>query len=247
MSGTGAYGSITSEEMQQFVSKHGNEFLGYSKQKLLEMKKYADEGNYSWKVAGGIAGAAIMFHAATSCLAHALTLSPATAVIDIYLFLFGLFACILEFKEQSFTKRGLDMLKREALFLYRPYGRASFYFFVGVLVLATGGMQGFLIGLYCSAVGLFVFFASRDAVQRLDQLRKTIHDDQDLAKKFKEFDKDNNGFLDNKELAALCQSLGTNLTIHELESAILILDSNGDGKISYNEFVDWWNGKQDLV
>lgn len=247
MGDKGGYGSVTNEELQEFVTKRGNQLLGYSKQKVLELKKYADDGNWSWRVAGLFAGIAIMLYAAMSFLAHLTGLSPATAVIDIYLFIFGLSAVLLEFKDQTFTKRGLEILKREALFLYRPYGRALFYVFVGVLILATGGLLGLLIGGYVTAVGVFVYVASRDAIKRLDQLKGSLHNDQDLAQKFKEFDKDNTGYLESKELAALCQSLGTNLTIHELESAILLLDSNSDGKISYNEFLDWWKGREDLV
>eukprot|EP01040_Poterioochromonas_malhamensis_P008844 gene8845-9579_t len=247
MGDKGGYGSVTNEELQEFVTKRGNQLLGYSKQKFLELKKYADDGNWSWRVAGLFAGIAIMAYAAMSFLAHLTGLSPATAVIDIYLFIFGLSSVLLEFKDQTFTKRGLEILKREALFLYRPYGRALFYVFVGVLILATGGLLGLLVGGYVTAVGVFVYVASRDAVKRLDQLKGSLHNDQDLAQKFKEFDKDNTGYLESKELAALCQSLGTNLTIHELESAILLLDSNSDGKISYNEFLDWWKGREDLV
>ena len=172
MNGKDGYGSITNEEVQQFVTNRGTQFIGYSKQKFLELKKYADEGNYSWKIAGLMAGLAIMFYAGSSFLGHLLGLSPATAVIDIYLFSFGVAACMLECKEHSFSKRGLDMLKREALFLYRPYGRALFYFFIGVLILATGGIIGFVVGIYVSAVGVFIFFASREAVKQLEQLRE---------------------------------------------------------------------------
>lgn len=241
------YGSIANEEMQEFVTKKGGQLLGYSKQKFLELKKYADEGNYSWRIAGLFAGIAIILYAGMSFLAHLTGFSPATAVIDVYLFIFGVAAVVLEFKEQSFTKRGLEVLKREALFLYRPYGRALFYVFVGVLILATGGILGLIIGAYVTAVGVIVFIASRDALKRLEQLKGSLHNDQDLAQKFKEFDKDNTGYLESKELAALCQALGTNLSIHELESAILLLDSNSDGKISYNEFSDWWKGHEDFV
>lgn len=241
------YGAVDQEEVREFLTNKGGEFVGYSKQKLLEFKKFADEGNWSWKIAGALAGASIMFYSVTSVLYHLTGFSPATAVIDCYLFLFGLLAVLLEYKEISFTKYYLDLLRREALFLYRPYGRALFYIFIGVLVLATGGILGLLIGTFVTAVGVFVFYASRDAVKRLEQLKLSIHDDHEIAQKFKQYDTDNNGFLDTKELAALCQALGTKLTIHELEAAILLLDSNGDGKISFNEFQDWWKGKEDLI
>ncbi len=35
-------------------------------------------------------------------------------------------------------KKWVDLLRKEALFLYKPYGRSGFYIFVGLLVLAKG-------------------------------------------------------------------------------------------------------------
>eukprot|EP01040_Poterioochromonas_malhamensis_P026890 gene26890-33917_t len=49
-----------------------------------------------------------------------------------------------------------------------------------------------------------------------------------VTSRFMEFDKDNSGTLETKELASLCKSLGSPLTLNELESAIFILDKNGD-------------------
>lgn len=41
-------------------------------------------------------------------------------------------------------------------------------------------------------------------------------------------------------LASLCQSLGSPLDYNTLESAILLLDTNGDNKIQYEEFLAWY-------
>ena len=35
-------------------------------------------------------------------------------------------------------KKWIDLLRKEALFLYKPYGRSGFYIFVGLLVVAKG-------------------------------------------------------------------------------------------------------------
>jgi hypothetical protein len=241
----GSIGNVDNDEVREYLTVTGTKFVGYSKTKLLELKKYADEGAWSWKVLGFFAGVSICAYSIISILGHLLSLRAATAVIDIYLFLFGCCCCILELKENLVTRRFLIYLHREALFLYRPYGRALFYVFIGVLILATGGLIGFLIGCYVTVVGVYIFYASRDAVARLESLKSAITDESEVASKFKQYDTHNTGFLDAKALAALCQSLGTSLTAHELESAILLLDGNGDGKISYQEFLEWWKGKQE--
>lgn len=37
-------------------------------------------------------------------------------------------------------------------------------------------------------------------------------------------------------------ALNVDLNHNELEVALLLLDTNGDGQISYEEFKPWWNG-----
>lgn len=54
---------------------------------------------------------------------------------------------------------------------------------------------------------------------------------EELSALFKQHDADGSGALDTAELAALCASLGTTLTTVELESALLLLDADGDGTI----------------
>ncbi|KJE93370.1 hypothetical protein CAOG_04169 [Capsaspora owczarzaki ATCC 30864] len=57
---------------------------------------------------------------------------------------------------------------------------------------------------------------------------------------FDKFDTDKSGFLDSAELKSLCYDLGHPLSPVELDLALKMLDENGDGKISYNEFAQWW-------
>jgi hypothetical protein len=54
---------------------------------------------------------------------------------------------------------------------------------------------------------------------------------EELSALFKQHDADGSGALDTAELAALCASLGTTLTAVELESALLLLDVDGDGTV----------------
>jgi Ca2+-binding EF-hand superfamily protein len=47
-------------------------------------------------------------------------------------------------------------------------------------------------------------------------------------------------------VAAICADMGTTLNKNELESALFMLDKNGDGKVSLEEFQVWW-GVQELT
>lgn len=58
---------------------------------------------------------------------------------------------------------------------------------------------------------------------------------------FDHFDADASGFIDKAEFAALSADLGELLDDDELSAAVKEIDSSGDGKISFNEFIRWWS------
>lgn len=215
------------------------------KQKFLELKKYAEEGSYTWKVLGFIAGGLLMSVAFLDFFSHIFSLSPFAAILDIYIFFFGAVAVMLEFKDQFLTKRYIEMIRKEAFFLYKPYGRAAFYSFVGVLLIAKGGILDFIVGLYTLFVGVAVYYGSTQALLELNKLKdvnfKTV---EEIEACFKKFDKDNSGSLDTAELDALTTELmGKPLTRNELASAEFLLDSDGNGAIEMEEFIIWWRSR----
>jgi Ca2+-binding EF-hand superfamily protein len=55
----------------------------------------------------------------------------------------------------------------------------------------------------------------------------------ELREAFSKFDKDKNGFLDVDEFRKAMQSLGETLTDIELAEMMALVDTNNDGKISY--------------
>lgn len=235
------YGSLAMDEAKSYLDSHGAEMYGFSRQKMLDMKKYADEGNWTWKIAGFTGAVAVVVLSAMSFLSHLFGLSPISAVLDLYLILIGGALAALEYKEQVFTKQYLDTLRKEALFVYRPYGRAGVYFFVGVLMLTyDSGLLGKLVGLYVAVVGAIIFYSSREAIKQLNFAKGTMQNEQEVVSKFREFDKDQSGTLDTKELAVLCKALGAKMTMNELESALFILDKDANGKIEMQEFLDFW-------
>eukprot|EP00760_Papus_ankaliazontas_P018973 PhM_4_TR17800/c0_g1_i1/m.72472 len=63
---------------------------------------------------------------------------------------------------------------------------------------------------------------------------------------FDKYDTDNSGFINHKELGELAEKLGCAMGKEELEAAMKALDKDADAKISFDEFVDWWSGSQDL-
>jgi len=148
---TQKYGSIPSEvdveKAQKFVTVNANKALVFSKEKLLELKKYADDGNWTWRALGFIAGNLLIVNGFLSFCYEITSLSPLMAILNIYLILFGAIFVILEYKDKACTSRFQEYLKTEALFLYRPYGRGAFYTFCGTLLVCKGGIISTIIGL----------------------------------------------------------------------------------------------------
>ena len=63
---------------------------------------------------------------------------------------------------------------------------------------------------------------------------------EELRETFKHFDRDGNGWIDSGELKELLFSLGAVVTDEEVALGLEVLDSNQNGKIEFEEFVDWW-------
>eukprot|EP00826_Nyctotherus_ovalis_P056853 TRINITY_DN7755_c0_g1_i1.p1 TRINITY_DN7755_c0_g1~~TRINITY_DN7755_c0_g1_i1.p1 ORF type:complete len:541 (-),score=156.71 TRINITY_DN7755_c0_g1_i1:176-1798(-) len=78
----------------------------------------------------------------------------------------------------------------------------------------------------------------------LEFIEKVIDANNDLVKliagAFKNYDKNNNGFIELGELQALAKNLGTELTTEEAKKMIKTMDVNKDGKISLDELIAWW-------
>ncbi len=114
-------------------------------------------------------------------------------VADFYLLAFGITTCVLEYKEKVFTTKYLNVLRKEALFLSRPYGRAIFYILIGILLIARGSILSFLVGLYTTAVGAVLFYSSFHAISVFESFRAARLDSEKVSQKFKEQDRNGNG------------------------------------------------------
>jgi Ca2+-binding EF-hand superfamily protein len=60
---------------------------------------------------------------------------------------------------------------------------------------------------------------------------------------FQTFDKDGNGYLDKNEFFAIMSSFGGKMSKKEMEDIFKASDLNGDGKVDYREFVEYWNSQ----
>ncbi|KAH3748501.1 calmodulin-like isoform X1 [Dreissena polymorpha] len=59
-----------------------------------------------------------------------------------------------------------------------------------------------------------------------------------LQLQFRRFDKDGDGFITGEEIRTVLRSEGVEITDEEVTQLIIEADTNGDGKISFEEFVN---------
>jgi glycerol-3-phosphate dehydrogenase len=72
-----------------------------------------------------------------------------------------------------------------------------------------------------------------------NNVMNSVHNVRDL---FQSFDVDKSGFIDFGELKLCMKFLGSPFSSDEDASkAFKEIDTNGDGKISVEEFIEWWN------
>ncbi len=208
-------------------------------EQLNKMKKIVEDGESTWKYLGFLAGCMIMAVSALGALSALFGFGLISLLMYMYVFCAGAILACLEFKDALIPVKYKEMIRREALFLYRPYGRAAFYMGVGLVMINMGGFLTLLVGLYTTAVGAYIYYGSTQALKTLNAMKQD-KTPQDLKAVFDRADKDNDSYLDSAELSVVCAELGTTLNKNELESALFMLDGNGDGKISFDEFQAWW-------
>ena len=90
-----------------------------------------------------------------------------------------------------------------------------------------------------AAAGAGAAAATHGAVA-LQKSREAAHGQ--VAKSFYEFDADGSGYLDETEIAEFCKKLGLLLSDEEVTQALaeMEMDDTRDGKIEFDEFLNWW-------
>ncbi|KAI9344329.1 hypothetical protein BDR26DRAFT_932806 [Obelidium mucronatum] len=61
-----------------------------------------------------------------------------------------------------------------------------------------------------------------------------------IRKTFNQYDKDKNGSICATEFKQICYDMGYFLSDEEVQMDIKLLDLDGSGAITYDEFIKWW-------
>ncbi|KAL2967729.1 hypothetical protein AAZX31_16G191300 [Glycine max] len=74
-------------------------------------------------------------------------------------------------------------------------------------------------------------------VEQESKVQDAYDQEQEYREAFNLFDKDQNGYISASELRQVMNTIDKNPTVEELEDMIASVDLDGDGQISYEEFV----------
>lgn len=66
------------------------------------------------------------------------------------------------------------------------------------------------------------------------------HKQSTAAIVFEKYDTDKSGTIERKEFTKLCYEMGYHLTPQQVGAAMLLLDKDSNGVISFEEFNAWW-------
>jgi len=214
-----------------------------SQSNLTKMKTWVGDGPVTFRVMCLICGIVMVIQGFLGFIGHFLTLSPLHAIIEIYTAIFGVVIIMLEGRGPIYPARLRALIVREAKFLTLLNGRGAFYFFVGTLLLSQWpDLIDSIVGLAMSTLGILMVVIGGHAKSKLDKLRNRISDRDSLRAEFNKYDSNHSGSLSVEELAELCTGLGSELDKNEIESALVTLDTSGNGQIEFEEFLGWWQG-----
>jgi len=216
--------------------------LEFANKQLKEIRALATDGPLSFQVLAMLGGVAMTLQSVFGSLGKFMSFSPLRMLIELYCGIFGLLIFVLEGKRYAFTLKFQKIVHEYAKFLSYTWGRGLFYMFAGSLMFSQVNMMDMLVGGYMVFIGATSVVVGRHTASKLTDLKHTMGSEKVVKAKFNEMDKDGNGSLDSRELAALCASLGSPLDHNELCASISVMDIDGNGKISWEEFYNWWAG-----
>jgi len=223
----------------------------YTKEQAKVLAQMMSDGNTSVRLLALMGGIAMAMTSALGVLNRFLGLNWISAIVEFYTFILGLSVVILEAKSakcrilpERWTAAWEARIRKYALFLSFVSGRGGLYFVAGTLQLSQLSLVDLIVGGYMALVGISYIVVGKQTSQKLSDLRKSILSESVLRTKFQAADTENCGSLSVVEFQTLMsREFGIHFTSRELEVSFDHLDGvhARDGRITLEEFLEWWN------
>ncbi len=172
--------------------------------------------------------------------------------ICFYVALFGSVFAILEAKSQLCSTYAVARIEKYVGCLHTSVGRAVTLVFSGLMCFSvfdpsTSGWTEILLlaaGGFACVLGVINCLVGCCAQQRLNEARGKLASEAQLREAFDTYDLEMRGVLAPEDVVAMLASLDppTVLSRNEMHAALLQLDKNRDGGVSWDELSRWWSG-----
>lgn len=214
----------------------------YLKERAEAMSQAVKSGDTSIRALALVGGVAMVVTGILRLLGRLVTVHLISTLFTVYTIIFGVLVILLEGKKWLPIPQQLNLAVRKyALFLEFVWGRGVLYFFIGSLQFSLMNILDGAVGGYMCIIGIFYIITGRATARKLAQLRRTMYTEEELRIKFYAADIEQKGTIDFVEFKNLMQSFGIVLERIEAESAFIQLDKSGEGKVTFDEFLVWWN------
>jgi uncharacterized membrane protein HdeD (DUF308 family) len=213
----------------------------FTKEKALELKKEAQDGDHSLRFLALIGGLACVVVGLLELISRFMRLDVVGSLIDLYIVILGLIVIILEGKNMLLSAQFVERIHKYALFLKFLWGRGALYFVIGTLQLYQIDLLNLISGGWMCFVGVLYILVGRRTANKLKSLKKNIYSEHTLRTKYHEANIEGDG-LNLSQFRGLCFNLGLDLTRRETEAAFDYISRKSSGeKLCYEDFQAWWN------
>jgi uncharacterized membrane protein YuzA (DUF378 family) len=218
----------------------------YTKEKAVELKQQAQDGDHSLRFLGIIAGLGCIVVGFLELITRFMRFDLVGALIDFYIIVLGFIVFMLEGKHSLLPAQFVDNVNKYALFLKFLWGRGALYFVIGTIQLYQFDLLNLIAGGYMCVVGVVYILVGKRTAAKLRTLRKYMYSEQTMREQFNEADVERDG-LDVAQFRTLCFNLGLDLTQRECEAAFGRIKSKSNSqRLKYEDFQAWWNEAADV-
>jgi len=214
----------------------------YVRSQAEKLRARAQEGPLPFSILAFLGGIAIVITNALDLIFELFHLSPLAALMSVYCIIFGVVICKMEGRRWEVDTSILPIIYQNVGALKFVWGRGCFYVFAGTIQFSKLHIDDLIVGLYISFVGIASIMVGRGTASKLATLSNAMEDKKVVCEKFMAYDSDEDGFLTYAEFKKMIKDLGLELDHNELDVALFVVDQDQDDKISYEEFVAWWEG-----
>ena len=170
---------------------------------------------------------------------------PRSVVMTTCVVVMSLFIIILESRfliqnPLSARASARNILTRNFNILRFVWGRGILYIIAGTVNAAQTWMITMISGAFMIILGILAIFVGVHASRKFAALRNSLADESFLQLLFSYYDSDNDGYVEAYQFTNLLAYLGMELDDRYALKAFNAIDRNGDRRISFEEFNNWW-------